>query len=338
MTTITTTGSDFAVLSRRIVAAGLMRRRPAYYALRLGVVAVMYLGGWAAFLAIGSSWWQMFTAVFLAVTFAQVALVAHDLAHRQVFRTKRPSELAGLIAGNLGVGMSYGWWMDKHTRHHNNPNHDDLDPDVAPEVLIWAAEAATGRRGLKGFITRHQAALFFPLLTLLAVSLKVSSVKALRDGTVRRRGTESALLVLHAVGYLTALLVVLRPLQAVAFLLLHQAVFGVYLGLTFAPNHKGMPHPTGDEDFLRKQVLTSRNVHGNWLTDVALGGLNYQIEHHLFPGMPTPNLRKAQPIVQAYCAEIGVAYEQTGLIDSYRQALRHLHEVGAPARAEHAAH
>ncbi|GIJ24715.1 fatty acid desaturase family protein [Micromonospora lutea] len=335
--TTTTTGSDFAALSRRITGAGLMQRRPAYYAVRLGVVTLMYLGGWTAFFVIGSSWWQMLTAVFLAVTFAQVALVAHDLAHRQVFRTRRPSEIAGLLAGNLGVGMSYGWWMDKHTRHHNNPNHDDLDPDVAPEVLIWAAEAAAGRRGLKGFITRHQAVLFFPLLTLLAVSLKVSSVKALRDGTVRRRGVESALLVLHAVGYLTALLVVLTPLQAIAFLLLHQAIFGVYLGLTFAPNHKGMPHPTGDEDFLRKQVLTSRNVHGNWLTDVALGGLNYQIEHHLFPGMPTPNLRKAQPIVQAYCAEIGVPYEQTGLIDSYRQALRHLHEVGAPARAEHSA-
>ncbi|GIJ80562.1 Fatty acid desaturase [Micromonospora phaseoli] len=335
--TTTTTGSDFAVLSRRITGAGLMRRRPAYYAVRLGVVALMYLGGWTAFLLVGSSWWQMITAVFLAVTFAQVALVAHDLAHRQVFRTRRPSELAGLLAGNLCVGMSYGWWMDKHTRHHNNPNHDDLDPDVAPEVLIWAAQSAVGRRGLKGFITRHQAVLFFPLLTLLAASLKVSSVKALRDGTVRRRGVESALLILHAVGYLAALLAVLAPLQAIAFLLLHQALFGVYLGMTFAPNHKGMPHPTGDEDFLRKQVLTSRNIHGNWLTDVALGGLNYQIEHHLFPGMPTPNLRRAQPIVQAYCAEIGVAYEQTGLLASYRQALRHLHEVGASARAEHAA-
>jgi fatty acid desaturase len=95
-----------------------------------------------------------------------------------------------------------------------------------------------------------------------------------------------------------------------------------------------MPHPTGDEDFLRKQVVTSRNVRGGRLIDVALGGLNYQIEHHLFPAMPSVNLRKVQPIVQAYCAEIGVPYEQTGLIESYRQALRHLHEVGAPLRAQ----
>jgi fatty acid desaturase len=329
-------GSDFAALSRRITAEGLMERRPGYYVARLSVVGLMFAGGWTAFFLIGSSWWQLVTAVILAITFTQLGLVAHDLAHRQVFRTKRPSEVAGLLAGNLGIGMSYGWWMDKHTRHHNNPNHDELDPDVAPEVLIWATNSALGRRGLKGFITRHQAVLFFPLLTLLATDLKVSSVKALRRGTSKRPRLEAALLVTHAVAYLSALVVVLSPLQAVAFLLVHQALFGVYLGMTFAPNHKGMPHPTGDEDFLRKQVLTSRNVRGGWLTDAALGGLNYQIEHHLFPGMPTPNLRKAQPIVEAYCAELGVSYYQTSLITSYRQALEHLHEVGAPARAEHA--
>ena len=332
-----TGGSDFASLSRRITSAGLMRRRPVYYAARLSVVALMFVGGWAAFFLIGPSWWQLATAAFLAVTFTQAGLVGHDLAHRQVFRTKRPGELSGRLVGNLGIGMSYGWWTDKHTRHHNNPNHDDLDPDVAPAVLIWATESAFGRRGLKGFITRHQAGLFFPLLTLLAVDLKIESVKALRNGTVKRPRLEGVLLLVHALSYLSAVLLVLSPLQAVAFVVVHQALFGVYLGMTFAPNHKGMPHPTGDEDFLRKQVLTSRNVDGNWLTDAALGGLNYQIEHHLFPGMPTPNLRKAQPIVRAFCDEVGVSYEQSGLFASYRQALRYLHHVGAPARDEHRA-
>ena len=62
-----------------------------------------------------------------------------------------------------------------------------------------------------------------------------------------------------------------------------------------------------------------------------LGGLNYQIEHHLFPSMPRPNLRRAQPSSARFCAEHGVTYSQTGLIDSYRQALRHLHDVGGRA-------
>jgi fatty acid desaturase len=196
-------------------------------------------------------------------------------------------------------------------------------------VLVWSREAAQG----KGFLVRHQAWFFFPLLTLLGLSLKRDSVKALRNGTIKKRGLESVFLGVHLIGYAVALLLVLTPLQALAFFVLHQALFGVYLGMTFAPNHKGMPHPDGTEDFLRKQVLTSRNVRGGWLMDVALGGLNYQIEHHLFPAMPSPNLRKAQPIVQKYCEEIGVSYEMTGLVDSYRQALSHLHEVGADLRS-----
>ena len=328
-----TAGSDFAALNRQIVDAGLLERRPAYYAVRLGVVSAMLVGGWVFFFLVGSSWWNIAVAGLLGLVFSQAALLAHDVAHRQVFRTKGPSAIAGRIAANVAVGMSYGWWMDKHTRHHNNPNHDDLDPDVQPELLIWATESAWGRRGVKGFVNRHQAGLFFPLLTLLSIDLRISSIKALRRPGMKRRGLEASLMALHLVAYGAALLLVLSPLQALVFFLVHHAVFGVYLGMTFAPNHKGMPHPTGDEDYLRKQVLTSRNVKGGWLTDVALGGLNYQIEHHLFPAMPTPNLPKAQPIVRAYCEQAGVSYEETDLITSYRQALRHLHAVGAPLRA-----
>ncbi|BAL89244.1 putative fatty acid desaturase [Actinoplanes missouriensis 431] len=330
-------GSDFAALNRRIAEAGLLDRRPAYYAVRMTVVTAIFAGAWAAFVILGESWWQLAVAVLMGVAFSQVGLLAHDVAHGQVFRTRRYSCLVGRIAGNVAVGMSYGWWQEKHTRHHNNPNHDDLDPDVQPEVLIWATHSALGRRGLSAFINRHQAGFFFPLLTLLSLDLRISSVKALRKPGMRRRGLEAGLLALHAVTYLGALALVLTPWQAAAFFVVHQGVFGVYLGMTFAPNHKGMPHPTGDEDYLRKQVLTSRNVTGGRLIDAALGGLNHQIEHHLFPAMPTPNLRRAKPIVRAYCAELGVPYAETGLIESYRQALRYLHEVGEPLRQKAAA-
>ncbi|MGH3267264.1 MAG: fatty acid desaturase family protein, partial [Trebonia sp.] len=77
------------------------------------------------------------------------------------------------------------------------------------------------------------------------------------------------------------------------------------------------------------QVLTSRNVNGGWLTDAALGGLNYQIEHHLFPSMPQPNLRRAQPLVAAFCAERDVPYAQTSLLASYAQSLGHLAAVSS---------
>ena len=327
-------GSDFARLSRRITEAGLMRRRTAYYVARVTLVMTLFAGGWVAFAFVGNSWWQLGIAAFQAVMFAQIALLSHDLAHRQVFRTRRPTEIAGLLVGNLGIGMSYGWWMDKHTRHHANPNHEELDPDVDPDILVWSKDQARAARGPARFIGKYQAFLFFPLLTLEGFNLHVSGIRAVLKPGLKYRRLEAALLGTHIVVYVTALFIVLSPGMALLFLAVHQALWGIYMGSIFAPNHKGMPTLTGrpELDFLRKQVLTSRNVRGGVVIDVALGGLNYQIEHHLFPSMPSVHLRRAQPIVQQYCAELDVPYLETGLISSYRQALTHLHEAGAPLR------
>ncbi|MYR00769.1 MULTISPECIES: acyl-CoA desaturase [unclassified Streptomyces] len=332
-------GSDFAGLSQRITEAGLLKRRPGYYTMRLGLVIALLAAGWGVFAALGDTWWQLAVAAFLSLAFGQVALVAHDLAHRQVFRRRRPSETWGRLFGNLGIGMSYGWWMNKHTRHHANPNHEELDPDVAPDILVWSTDQARDSKGVARLIGGHQAFLFFPLLTLEGFNLHVASVRALRSPSMKNRLLEASLLFLHIAAYLSALFLVLSPGKAVAFLAVHQCLFGVYLGCTFAPNHKGMPTLRGDErpDFLRRQVLTSRNVRGGLLTDVMLGGLNYQIEHHLFPSMPTPHLRRARTVVRAYCAEIGVPYHETGLIRSYREALTHMHRVGEPIRRQRAA-
>jgi fatty acid desaturase len=79
-------------------------------------------------------------------------------------------------------------------------------------------------------------------------------------------------------------------------------------------------------------VLTSRNVRGSRLVDFLLGGLNYQIEHHLFPNMPRANLRHAQPLVRAFCQEHDLPYSEATMFGSYAEALRHLHSVGAPLR------
>ena len=66
--------------------------------------------------------------------------------------------------------------------------------------------------------------------------------------------------------------------------------------------------------------------------DFALGGLNYQIEHHLFPSMPRPNLKRARPIVRAYCLEHGVSYAEVGLFESYAIVVDYLNNVGLRAR------
>jgi fatty acid desaturase len=321
---------------RRVKAAGLLERRPAYYLTKIAVTGGLLAAGWAAFVLLGDSWWQLAIAAVLAFMFAQVGFIGHDAGHRQIFRSKRANYLVGLLHGNLAIGLSYGWWVDKHNRHHAHPNTDGKDPDIDIGALAFTAGQARAKRGrVTRFIARHQRYLFFPLLLLEAVQLHVSSVQALIGRGMRHRRWEALLLGLHAAGYLTAVLLVLSPAKAAVFIVVQQALFGLYLGCSFAPNHKGMPMLAADDhtDFLRRQVLTSRNVRGNWLVDFALGGLNYQIEHHLFPSMPRPNLRHSQVIVRMFCHQHGLAYCETTLLRSYVQAVRHLHDVGRPLRA-----
>jgi fatty acid desaturase len=143
-----------------------------------------------------------------------------------------------------------------------------------------------------------------------------------------------SLLLGHFALYASGLLLVLSPVRALVFLIVNQGLLGLYLGCAFAPNHKGMPVLTEEQqvDFLRRQVLTSRNVRGSRFVDFALGGLNYQIEHHLFPSLPRPSLRRARPHVRAFLLEHGLPYHESSLLGSYSEAIRHLHTVGAPLR------
>jgi fatty acid desaturase len=323
-------GSEYAVLSRRVRQAGLLDRRARYYAWKMTLTGLALAAGWAAFAVAGDSWWQLGTAALLAVIFTQVGFLGHDAGHRQVFRSGRANYVAAVLCGNLCIGLSIGWWTAKHNRHHARPNTEGADPDIMISALAFSPAQARASRGIRRLLYRYQAWLVVPMLFLEAASLHASSARAMTRRACRNRAWESALLSAHAAGYLTAVFLILSPARAIAFTVVQQGLFGLYLGSSFAPNHKGMPvlAATDTADFLRRQVLTSRNVRGGWLTDFALGGLNYQIEHHLFPSMPRPSLRRSQPLIAAFCAEHHLPYAQATLPRSYAQALRHLNTTG----------
>jgi len=331
----TSGGSDYARLSRAVRQAGLMDRRPGDYAWRIAITVLLLAAGWAAFVLVGNSWWQVVLAVFLAVMFTQVGFLGHDAGHRQICASRRLSYILGVVLGNLGIGLSFGWWVAKHNRHHANPNTEGADPDIMMRALAMTAGQASSSRGMSRLVYRCQAFLFFPMLLGEAFSVHAASIRALSSRAREHRPAEAALLAVHFVAYLTVVFLVLSPVKAVVFILVQQGLFGVYLGASFAPNHKGMPilRQKDNHDFLRRQVLTSRNIRGGWFTDLALGGLNYQIEHHLFPSMPRPSLRRSQPLIREFCQQHGLPYCQASLVGSYAQALRYLHAVGTEATA-----
>lgn len=309
-----------------------MRRRYGYYWAKL-VGAVVLLTAWVCcFVAIGNTWWQLGSAVVLSMLLTQTAFLGHDAAHRQIFVSGRWNDWASLVVANLLVGLSYGWWHSKHTRHHAAPNVVGADPDIdLPALAFTPDQANRARPRILAWLVARQGWYFFPLLLLEGVSLhKDALTRVLSRGPVSRRWVELAFLAVRLCGLLIVVALVLPPEKAVAFLVVQLATFGLYMGASFAPNHIGMPLVARGLklDFLRRQVLTSRNISGGRVVAIAMGGLNYQVEHHLFPSMARPHLRHVQPLVAAHCASVGIPYTTTTLWQSYTAVVQHLNTVG----------
>ena len=323
--------SLYTELSRRIKAEGLMARRTGWYAGRAAGLAVGFAVATGLLLSLGRTGWQLPVAVLFGVLFTQTAFLSHDAAHRQVFASGKANEWMAMVFGDLVVGMSYGWWMHKHSRHHANPNKVGSDDDISPGPLVFTYDDVARRNGLARWLTDRQGWLFWPLTTLEGLNLHVSAVRTLLGrAAVTHRRAEAAMLAVRLVGWPVLVLATLGAGLGAAFLAVQLVVFGVYMSGCFAPSHKGMPIVPKDAslDFLNRQVLMSRNIRGGRLVDWGMGGLNLQVEHHLFPSMPSVSLRQAMPIVRAYCAEHGVPYTEAGLFESYGIVVRWLNEVG----------
>ena len=330
---------EYLELKRRITKAGLLERQYGYYAWKIPSVVAMVATSVAVLVIFsGTLWVQMINAAFLALTFTNLGFLGHDSGHRQIFKKVRHNDWVLLTVGFL-TGMTPSWWQSKHNTHHRAPNQLEIDTDIEVSLIAFTQEQAMAMRGIGRVTVRYQAFLFYPMLMLTALSLLFGGmVYQIRKERMRYPFTEPILVVAGVATYLAVILFFLGPWYGAAFIAVHRALGGIYMGSVFAPNHKGMPVLDNDTDmdFLHQQVLTARNVHGSPLADYWYGGLNYQIEHHLFPNMPRNNLKKAQPIVRSFCKEKGIPYYETGVWQSHVEIITFLHEVSAPLRQKKA--
>jgi fatty acid desaturase len=328
-------GRQYGVLKAQVKQEALLEKQPLYYTIRilfnLSLLALSIYFLWA----VDNFALQLLNAGFLAFVYGQIAFVGHNSGHRQVGQTAWQDEVLNLSHFGLLLGLSRSWWVDKHNEHHGNPNVLDMDPDIDFPVLVFTEEQALEKRGIFRFIVAYQA-WFFPLLTsFVPYNMRVHSVLKLLRGEAKYPRTEALLMVVHFVLYFGLLFTWLPAWQAIVFAVTHQALVGWYMAAVFAVNHKGMPvlEKDHDLDFLRLQVLTSRNIRSHPLIDFFYGGLNYQIEHHLFPTMPQNKLRRARELTMAYCQEQGIPYHETGFVEGLVEVLQHLHHVSAVLRA-----
>lgn len=325
---------DYRELKRMIGEKHLLDSQPLYYTYKT-ITALATVAAAVVIAVIATNpVVLMLDALFLAFGFTQMAFLGHDIGHRQGFRGRRTNKVSRLIAGCLALGISHSWWNDKHNLHHAAPNHIDIDPDIQYPFLAFAQEQLARRAGFARKVVAFQAYVFPLLLPFQAINMRITSIRHLREPKAKQPWLQAAMIAAHLGLYVLLLTTLPSVGLAIAFAVVHHAAFGIYNSSVFASNHKGMP--VIDEntrmDFLREQVLTSRNVTGSKFIDFWCGGLNLQIEHHLFPTMPRNNLRKAQPIVEQFCKERGISYEATSLGMSYVKVLSHLNRVGSSLR------
>ena len=312
----------------------LLDKQPAYYSYKI-ISTLALLGLCITFLVVVDNFWlQMANAAFLAFVFGQIGFVGHDAGHRGVLRSVRGNDIIGL-AGSFLMGLGWSWWVTQHNQHHTTPNDLEQDPHTTIPFLAFSEETVQSKSKRMRSVLRYQAFYFAPMLLLEGINIRLASILFwVGQGKGKSLVYEPISMALHFLLYFGLLFYFLNPWHVLGFVLVHQALFGLYYGLVFAPNHKGMLTIDKDNpmDFLHTQVLTTRNVKPGIITDFMYGGLNHQIEHHLFPMMPRNNLGKARKIIKAFCQQHDISYYETSTSRSYWEILSYLHKVAAPVR------
>ena len=235
---------DYVALRKEVVEAGLLNRQYGYYALKFiitfGTLALSYL----LLATVDSFVFQLFNAAFLAFAIVQVGYIMHDAIHMQIFSDKRKNDFAGILTGALTVNVSSSW-ADAHLLHHKAPNHTDLDPDVKMPILAFSEEQALQKKGLAKFLVKHQAFIWFPLLTSVAFIMRFGNAVTLAKNLGGKRWkfhlTEAVFLLAGCALYFGVIFNSLSFTQAIVFLLVSNVLTGLYMGTSFATNHKAMP-------------------------------------------------------------------------------------------------
>ena len=344
--TLTGTPSNFSQVLNLVREAGYLKKKPSFYIIRLVVISVIASALWAgagflAWAATINGWWMVLAfaiVALLGVMSAQYGFIAHEAAHRQIFRNNKLNDWTGLILANLFAGLSYGFWLKKHNKHHQRPNQIGEDPDIAIRVLSFTTESKMSKKGIERWFSDRQGYLFPLLLLFTGFDLLLDSVAGLgrKDRSIGIRVLEFSLMLIRQFAPYVVLAIMFGPFWAMAMWFVMMMSFGFFMGAAFAPNHKGMPLVEKDSslDFFSRQVLTSRNIKGSWLKDNLMGGLNYQVEHHLFPSMARPYLRKTHQIVSEYCRQNDVTLVEMNLLASYKTIMKHLNKVGLSNNAD----
>ena len=325
------TTSDLRDLRSELTASGAFDHRTGRTWVKL-VLLLVAMAGTLVLAALLPWWCALLLVPLAAVPATTAAMIGHEAAHGSFSASKRHNEVVLHLVFPLFGGLGAQYWKNKHNHlHHGHPNVVGRDPDVDawPLALSRTEYDRSGRfrrwmqRSLQGY-------LFWPLTLLLAFTMRYDSWRYI-VGRIRAGRLDSALAVDVTCLLAHYALWLVVPMFFFGFwpvLLLYAGLWGatgLYLALIFAPAHMGLPVLHEDErGGWQQQLDTTRNLAmPRWLSWFFIG-LDFQVEHHLFPRIPHQNLARASRIVEPWCQRVGAPYHRLDYASSIRQVTRHV--------------
>ena len=351
-------------MRQMLLEQGLFETRQSYY---------WGLGAWLAFLAFSvlytslvcsSTAAHLTGAALLGTFWQQMAFLGHDIGHNAVSHVRVRDSVGGLLVGNFLTGIAMSWWKLSHNVHHVCCNSIEHDPDiqhmpifaVSDEIFHEDFYSTFHKRWVRKdaaalFLVSYQHWLFYPIMAFARFNLYAQSWILLLDQKeyVWMRNWE----ILGQLGFLSWLgaLVANIPVAAdsslgavgerVAFVLLSHVLAGVLhvqicLSHFARDTYHGKAYNGEEDEWFRMQCLTTLNIDCPWWMDWFHGGLQFQIEHHLWPRLPRHNLRHAQTLVKAFCKKHGVVYHNLPWIPAQIELIRCLKDAALKMRASQA--
>jgi fatty acid desaturase len=278
-------------------------------------------------------WWGMVPLIVLAAVFSTAAaMVGHEASHRAFSRSPTRNTIVQHLTYPLFSGLSALYWREKHDRlHHGHPNVHDRDPDIKPWPFVSCREDHEQCRPWRRWLHRNfQGWAFWPATPLMALGMRRMSIQYLIayrkiNGADREWLLDVACLAAHYFLWMGLPTLLWGPLIGIGVYTAVWAAVGVMLVMIFAPAHIGLPLVAQPGHDWVHQLETTRDLQLPRIISFFFIGLDYQVEHHLFPKIPHPNLPRAAEITARWCAERGMPYKSVPYLYALGDSTRWIH-------------
>jgi fatty acid desaturase len=318
------------LLLAEVARAGCFRPATARTVLYGCLVVLSYAAAYATLLAAPGPAVRILAIAALAFVSVHCGFIAHEAGHGAITRDRRKAAWVGQVFNTLLTALSCSHFNEIHSRHHPHCNERACDPDMQSSLFSMYPQAAVDKTGLGKVVSRYQAVLIWVLVWLQGFSLKVDSVRHLRNNP-RTTRIDQVVMLLHVALWTVPPVLFIGLADALLNYALMTLLIGPYLGMIFLVNHIGtrVIEPGETLSFFSQELAVTRNLGSSRASDFVFGGLNNHIEHHLFPSMPTAHLPKARRITRSFCQQHCIAYQEMSWFAAAREVTRHFKAMSA---------